>query len=349
MTRLQRLQERLNTEFALITDPMMIFYFTGHLYHPDERFIGLCVPKENDPYLIINALFPLPDDIKIIVYKDGEDPFTCFKDIQVTSFGIDQNMPARFVLPLQDMGFNTVNINDTLQSLRRQKSSDEIQTMHHASQRNDAIMKKVRAFLKPGVTEIEVAQYIETLQTEAPQTGVSFTPIALFSENADDPHGVPSQRVLLENDMVLIDMGGMYENYASDMTRCFFMKQDHPLEVVYDIVERAYQNALKAIRIGTPLSDVDKAARDTITEAGYGEYFTHRTGHGIGIETHEPLDVSSTNETLIEQGMVFSVEPGVYVPGVGGVRLESLVAITAEGPLVLNDYPMDRITNTLTQ
>ena len=138
-------------------------------------------------------------------------------------------------------------------------------------------------------------------------------------------------------------MGGTYENYRSDMTRAFFFGRNEKLEAIYDVVLQANMAAIDAIEIGKPLSRVDKAARDIITEAGYGAHFIHRTGHGIGLDTHETLDVSSANDTLIKEGMCFSIEPGIYIEGVGGIRIEDLVCVSKDKTIVLNQFPKHKI------
>ena len=162
--------------------------------------------------------------------------------------------------------------------------------------------------------------------------------MVLFSENAADPHGEPSDRKYKLGDSVLVDMGGFYQGYASDMTRTFI--SDNPLhQKIYKIVCEANQAALNMIKPGVSFAQIDHAARQVITKHGYGPYFVHRTGHGIGIECHEYPDVSSDNDLIVKEGMCFSIEPGIYLNDKIGVRVEDLVYVSQEGAIVLNHYP----------
>lgn len=339
MKRIERLQALMTHEEIIISDAKMIEYFIGHLYHTDERLLALSVPKTGEPTLFINQMFPKPENIKTITFSDAERSIDVLKaNLKASHIGVDGKLQARFVLPLQE-SLKLDDISSILERVRAIKTPEERAIMVEASHRNDAIMDKVKNALTVGMTEIELSNQIIAWQSEAPQTGVSFDPIALFSENMADPHGVPSNRILKEDDAVLIDMGGFYNGYASDMTRCFFMGNNKKAEELYEIVLQANLAAINIIKPGIKFSDIDKAARDVITEAGYGEYFVHRTGHGIGMETHETLDVSSANDTIVEEGMCFSIEPGIYIEGVAGIRIEDLVHVTKDACFVMNDYP----------
>ncbi|MCR5067928.1 MAG: M24 family metallopeptidase, partial [Erysipelotrichaceae bacterium] len=167
-------------------------------------------------------------------------------------------------------------------------------------------------------------------------------PIVAFGKNAADPHHMSDDTVLQEHQQVLIDMGSHYKGYCSDMTRTFLQKDDPKTEEIYDIVLKANLAAEAAVRPGVRFCDVDRAARKVIEDAGYGPYFTHRTGHGIGLEVHEPYDVSSSDEMIIQEGMCFSIEPGIYLPGETGVRIEDLVICGSDGAIVLNHFSKEK-------
>lgn len=339
MEKIQKLIDTMPVNQILIYDAKMIEYFTGLHYNVGERFIGLIVSKTYQPILILNNLFNKSNSINTIIYNDGDDiPSLISKHLNDVVLAIDGALPARFVIPLIDK-YSIINGSPYLEACRRIKSKEEQEYMRKASTVNDEIMAKIVDAIEPGMTEIELASIIKYHQTNYPVTIPSFEPIALFGENTADPHGVPSDRTLQKGDLVLIDMGGIVDGYASDMTRCFFYDKNPELEKIYDIVQRANLSAINAVKIGQPLSSVDKAARQLIEDEGYGEFFVHRTGHGIGMEAHENLDVSSANETLIEVGMCFSIEPGIYIPNLGGVRIEDLVTITEDGCEVLNHFP----------
>ncbi|QIK57743.1 aminopeptidase P family protein [Erysipelothrix sp. HDW6A] len=336
--RYKKLQEIMTLPQILVTDPVMIYYFIGKEYDPGERLLALLIQKDKEPLLFLNKLFIAPDTIKTISYEDSDNPINLIKSyLAHKDLGIDGTWAARFVIPfIHDYDIHDASA--TLESLRRIKDNDEIELMTKVSEHNDRIMEELKHEIRVGMTEIELADIINTKQNTDPLEGVSFTPIALFSENIADPHGIPSNRKLTENDMVLIDMGGMYKHYASDMTRCFLVGSKPELEKIYEICRQANEAAIAAIAPGVSFASIDKAARDVISDAGYGEYFVHRTGHGIGLEAHENLDVSSSNQELVQIGMCFSIEPGIYIPGVGGVRVEDLVCVSEHGVKVLNHY-----------
>lgn len=341
MKKLDRLMNVCPYEQILITDTKMIEYFTGYFYDVGERFIGLVVRKGYEPILILNTLFKKPTSLTSHPYSDGENITQILKKFYKDKLlAVDGMMSASFLIPLiQD--YTIFDASEYLHTCRNIKSAEEQTLMIEASRLNDLSMGLLIKSLKIGMSEIEASNIARTLQSTDPVSKPSFDPIVLFGENSWDPHGIPSSRRLKEHDFILIDMGGVVNGYASDMTRCFFTGHHDELEKIYNIVLQANLKAIEAIQTGIPLSDVDKAARDVINDAGYGKYFVHRTGHGIGMETHESLDVSSTNRTLIEDGMCFSIEPGIYIEGLGGVRIEDLILVENGKAKVLNHYPKE--------
>lgn len=333
---IKRLQEAMMTPQMIVSDAFMIQYLINEHYEVGERMIALLIRKNDEPILFLNKLFKKPNTIKCIQFDDTEDSIKLLmQHIQENqALALDGTFQFRFTLPFIQENYTLENASPTLESLRRIKTPKEMELLFEASQENDRVMDRVRQEIKLGVSEIELAEKVKEFHNK----NTSFEPIVVFTENIADPHGIPTNRTLTENDVVLVDMGGMVNNYASDMTRAFFVG-DHPeLEAIYKIVLEANKAAIEAVKIGAPLSSVDKAARDVITKHGYGEAFIHRTGHGIGIECHENLDVSSTNDTSIEVGMCFSIEPGIYIEGLGGIRIEDLVCVHEDGVHVLNSY-----------
>ncbi|MEG0328237.1 MAG: aminopeptidase P family protein [Erysipelothrix sp.] len=342
MSRINRLQSSMSVNQLLITDPVMIFYYTGLKYDVGERFIGVYVPKEGEPTFFINKLFEIPREYNTIPFEDSDDITSILlANIDVSeTLAVDGNCAAKFIIPLID-AVKLENASPYLEAVRNIKDSSEIEIMKEVSNLNDQVMESLKEYFIEGITEIELAEIIRKKQSTDPLTGVSFEPIALFSENIADPHGIPSERKLKKGDVIQIDMGGIYKGYCSDMTRCFFFGGNSELEKIYNIVLEANLNAIATVKPGIPLSEVDKAARSVIEHAGYGDYFVHRTGHGIGIECHENLNVSSTNKTIIREGMCFSIEPGIYIEGLGGIRIEDLICVTKDGGFVMNSAPKE--------
>ena len=214
--------------------------------------------------------------------------------------------------------------------------------MRAASAANDEGMARFRELVHEGVTEQEVAAQLEDIYRSLGASGHSFSPIVSFGANAADPHHEPDSTCLKDGDVVLFDVGCRKDEYCADMTRTFFFRSaDDEQQRVYEIVRQANEAGKAAVRPGARFCDIDAAAREIIEDAGYGKYFTHRLGHQIGLDVHEPGDVSSANEAQVEPGMCFSIEPGIYLPGRFGVRIEDLVIVTENGCEVLNAYSRD--------
>ena len=224
------------------------------------------------------------------------------------------------------------------------KDTWEMEEMRKASAGNDRVMERTIRQLREGMTERELAAIMAKIYDEEGMPRVAFDPLICFGENGAFPHHETGDSKLKPGDSVIIDTGHRWGMYCSDMTRTVFFKScTDEQRNVYDIVNKANRAGESVARPGIALRDVDAAARNVIVAAGYGEFFTHRTGHGIGIDVHEPPDVAATNSQLAEVGMVFSVEPGIYLPGKFGVRIEDLVAMTENGCEVLNHHTHDLI------
>lgn len=340
MTQLEILAHTMQCDAFIISNPTSIFYFTNERFDVGERLLALIVFKNDAPKLVLHEMFSYTGSLSRIRFKDSDSSTDILNSfLPEGTIAVDGTFEARFILPLLKTSKSFIDGSQWIHNLRAIKTTEELELLRIASIHNDEIMAQIPGILRVGITEIEVANWILEKQSTYPLTGTSFTPIAVFTENIADPHGIPSNRPLKEGDVVLIDMGGIYSNYCSDMTRCFFFGRNPELEALHEIVREANETAISGIKPGIPFSDIDALARNVITQAGYGEQFIHRTGHGIGIECHEQLDVSSSNHKLVEVGMCFSIEPGIYLPGIGGIRIEDLVAVTDDGVEVLNHYP----------
>lgn len=335
----------------IISDPVAIFYLTGKWIHPGERMLALYLNVKGGHKLVINKLFPQEKDlgVELVWYDDIEDAveiLSRFVDKNAV-MGIDKNWPARFLIRLQELGGGSsfVNASYIVDHVRMIKDEEEKELMRISSRINDQVMEKVIPLVATGLTELELDHKVREIYKEAGCEDVSFDPITAYGRNGADPHHATDHSKGKRGDCVVIDIGGFKDNYASDMTRTVFIGEvsDRAREI-YNIVLEANMRGIAAAKPGNRMCDVDLAARNYIEEMGYGQYFTHRTGHSIGLEDHEFGDVSSVNTDIIKPGQCFSVEPGVYLPEEGiGVRIEDLVLITEDGCEVLNSFTKDLI------
>ncbi len=348
IARVRGQMERFSMKQILITDPIAIYWLTSKMYHPGERFLGLLIKEDGEPILFLNDLFPYDgiDGVCKVGYSDTDPVMELVKEHLITTevLGVDKIMCARFLLSLMDLKSAGGYVNGSLaiDTARALKDEEEIALMRKSSHINDLVMEEVVKLVHPNVTEIEIADQIMDLYLKHGATGFSFDPIVSFGANAADPHHEPDDTVLQEGDCVLFDIGGVVDGYCSDMTRTFFYKSCNETQrKVYELVREANESGEAMVRPGIALKRLDLNARKVITDGGYGENFTHRLGHFCGIEDHEFGDVSSVNESLTEVGNIFSIEPGIYVPGVVGVRIEDLVVVTEDGVEVLNQFPKE--------
>ncbi len=335
----------------IISDPVAIFYLTGKWIHPGERMLALYLNVKGNHKLVINRLFPQERDlgVELVWYDDIEDAVELLSRYvdRDAVMGVDKNWPARFLLRLQELGGGSsfVNASWIVDQVRMIKDEEEQELMRVSSRINDGVMEKVIPLVAKGMTEMELDHRVREIYKEAGCEGVSFDPITAYGKNGADPHHATDDTKGKRGDCVVIDIGGFKDKYASDMTRAVFIGEvaDREREI-YNIVLEANLRGIAAAKPGNRMCDVDLAARNYIEEMGYGQYFTHRTGHSIGLEDHEAGDVSSVNTDIIRPGQCFSVEPGIYLPEEGiGVRIEDLVLVTEDGCEVLNSFTKDLI------
>lgn len=332
----------------LISDPAVIYYLTGVSIQPGERMLVLVLRQDGNHRFFINDLFRQSRDlgVPITYYNDTEDGVALVAKALIPgeAVAVDKNWPARFLLRLQELhGGKCVNSSSIVDGVRAIKTPEEQEKMRIASRLNDQVMDRIIHALLEDHTETELADLLLQYYLDAGCSGYSFEPITAFAGNAADPHHVTDGSRGKRGDCVVLDIGGRKDDYCSDMTRTVFLGEvsDRQREI-YEIVKEANLRGIAAAKPGSRMCDVDKAARDYIAEKGFGKYFTHRTGHSIGLEVHEAGDVSAVNEAVIRPGQCFSVEPGIYIPEEGiGVRIEDLVLITEDGCEVLNHYPKD--------
>lgn len=228
-------------------------------------------------------------------------------------------------------------------NLRMIKTQDEINIMKEGVKKSDAVYKKLLDFVKPNMSEKEVRNFIvcEFLNQKAQKE--SFDTIVATGKNSSVPHHETSEDIILPNSPLLVDMGLTWHHYMTDFTRTFHIgKPSDEFIKVYNIVKDAHLYAIEKAKEGTPLKEVDLAARNYIEQKGYGNFFTHSTGHGVGLEIHEEPRVYKTSSDVIEEGFVFTIEPGIYLPNQFGVRLENIVYLK-NGPNIMSDISLDLV------
>ncbi len=329
----------------LISDPFSIFYLTGRRIDPGERFVGIYLNKNGTHKMFINKLFTVPEDLGIekIWYSDREDGMELLGKYTDHSLplGVDKIFPARFLIPLMEYKAASfyINASSCVDEARALKDGEEQEKMRAVSRMNDKAMEELQKRIRGGMTELELSSELDKIYKELGSEGYSFKTLVGFGANAAKGHHEPDRTKLQEGDCVLIDMGCKKDDYCADMTRTFFYQYAAPQhKKIYEIVKRANEEAEAVIKPGVRFCDIDKTARDIIEKEGYGDCFTHRLGHFIGLEVHEQGDVSAANTAVAKSGMIFSVEPGIYLEGETGVRIEDLVLVTENGCEILNHY-----------
>ena len=261
----------------------------------------------------------------------------------VTRIGFEADLSFSIVNEFQEKGdanWQWLHFKDELQGLRLHKSADEISSIINAANLNVLGLAEIETMIRPGVREDEIALALEFALRKLGAEEKAFDIIVASGLRGAMPHGIASDKVLSEGELVTIDFGCRLSGYHSDETVTFALgKVSDELRTIYDTVLEAHDRALAAVSPGVALNELDRIARDHISACGFGDYFGHGLGHGVGLEVHEAPVVSPRSKAIAEEGMVFTIEPGIYVPGVGGVRIEDMVLVTADGYQALTKIP----------
>jgi len=339
----------------LLTPGADLRYVTGYDAHALERLTCLVVPAARAPFLVVPRLeVPAAHDspagaldLEIIGWDETDDPYALVAKRlgAVGAVGLADRMWALMVLRLRAAlpGARQELASTALRSLRARKSPAEVAALRAAAQAIDSVHARVPGWLRPGRTEAEVAADISEAILDSGHSSVDFAIVA-SGPNGASPHHTASDRVLEHGDAVVVDIGGtMPSGYCSDCTRTYVIGSPPAgFAAYYQVLKEAQAAACAAVRPGITAEAVDAAAREPITAAGFGEFFVHRTGHGIGLETHEDPYIVAGNSEVLEAGHAFSIEPGIY-PGPHGARIEDIVVCTADGCEQLNTGSRDLI------
>ncbi|UGT44324.1 Xaa-Pro peptidase family protein [Nocardia yamanashiensis] len=352
LERAAELAREAHLDALLITPGPDLRYLIGSRAQSFERLTCLVIPASGEtPSVVIPKLelASLKDSaagelgLQVVDWVDGVDPYRIVKSILNAGArtAVDDAMPALHLLPIADhLGALPISATPVLRELRMLKDDSEIDALRRAGAAIDRVHARMGEWLRPGRTEAEVAADIAAAIIEEGHTAAAFVIVGSGPHGAD-PHHEVSQRVIEPDDVVVIDIGGPVEpGYYSDSTRTYVLGE--PEEEIADqiaLLERAQAAAVAAAKPGVTAESVDAAARDVLAAAGLGEYFVHRTGHGIGLSVHEEPYIVAGNDLVLEPGMAFSIEPGIYFPGQWGARIEDIVVVTADGCESMNKRP----------
>lgn len=355
--RLERARARmrdLDVDVLLLSTGADLPYLSGYEAMPLERLTMLVVPADADAVLVIPTLeaprvVEQPDAFELFPWDETDDPIEIVAglvagiDPDARSAAVGDHTWARFVLDLQRAlpAIQFRRASDVTGPLRVVKDAAEIAALQAAASVVDDVARVMRDRPFAGRTELEVHRELVERMLEGGHERANFAIVAAGA-NAASPHHDPSERIIERGDVVLCDFGGTMRGYCSDITRMFVVGDVDPeVRDAYDVLVAAQEAGVQAATVGTSCEAVDAAARAVIADAGFGDYFVHRTGHGIGTEAHEDPYVVAGNRTPLVPGHAFSVEPGIYLPGRFGLRLEDIVVATDAGPERLNRAPRD--------
>lgn len=339
--------EELGVDYLLIGPSANMYYLTGLKPHVDERLQLLILGLKDDLYLILPEMYKKQvEDEKIggdiLFWKDEEDPTILVNNILKTKhkkIAIDDTLWFSHFYNLKNiLDVNKITLtSNIMESVRMIKDNNEIDYLKKAGSIADKVMEEIGKFIKIGLTEREIGLELE-MRLKKYSNSPSFEPLVGAGSNGALGHHKPGEYRIKEGDFVINDFGCKVEGYCSDTTRTFAIGNvSKKMKEVYNIVKEAQQKAFEYVRPGIRCEEIDNVARRIIENSGYGKYFTHRTGHGVGLDIHEAPYIVAGNKLILEKGMVFSIEPGIYIPDQFGVRVEDTIFVTENGAERLNN------------
>ena len=372
-TRAEKLVEvlkRKGIDGFIFSVSVNMYYFTGFYELPSERLMVLFIPSEGDPIFLVPESYY--EQIcattwlkieNVISWSDEEDPFERLasmikeKKLSNSKIAVDDTFRSDFLLALQENlpRVKFVSGGKLIGALRRVKSNYEKDIMMYLGNIHDKVLKKAISAIQVGVTELKIANiFIDAFEELGPRYVSYFSPnidstglipIVASGPNSAQPHYRATEKVIADGESVVIEFDGIWKYYRSDMTRTVFVGNP-PEEYlkVYNIVRKAQEIGVQSVKPGRTCEEIDQIVRKVIEDEGYGQYFIHRTGHGIGLEVHEEPYIIEGNKLVLEPGMTFSIEPGIYIPGKYGVRIEDCVIVTEKGSESFTHLTHDLIT-----
>ncbi|WP_350276013.1 Xaa-Pro peptidase family protein [Kribbella sp. HUAS MG21] len=356
-SRLDRARQAAAGTGLVIAPGSDLRYLIGQPGGSFERLTALVIPADGAPALVVPKLeapgydgLPLAElGVEVVTWVDGVDPYALAAERLGGSerIAVSDFTPALHVLGIRDAlpKAEQMLAGPIVRELRMRKDAAEIEALRKAGAAIDRVHARVGEWLRPGRTEAAVGADIAAAIVEEGHTEADFVIVA-SGPNGASPHHALSDRVIEAGDVVVVDIGGpVAEGYNSDSTRTYSVgiPRDADVAATYAVLQQAQQAAVDAVRPGATAESIDAAARDVITAAGFGEYFIHRTGHGIGLDVHEEPYIVAGNTLPLEPGMAFSVEPGIYQTGRWGARIEDIVVVTADGVEPMNKRPHELV------
>lgn len=329
---------------AMVGNPMTIGYLTGCHITPYERFYGLYIDANEEKLkMVVPGVNKgsMKGRVPEVTYLDATGPFEEIKKVvgNCNSLAVETNYYSMKTGNMfYDLGCQVKDIGNCIEKLRMKKDKAEIEKMQFAADIVDNAIAYVKDKIYVGMTEIELQRMLfNYMATYKGFNTDEVIILVLGADNSANPHGVSGDYIFKKGDIILMDFCAYYNSYWSDITRCLFLGEigNPKLKEIYEIVLCANLEAISKVKPGIPAKEIDKTARDIITEAGYGELFLHRTGHGLGLSIHEEPMITGVNELILEEGMTFTIEPGIYIEGVGGVRIEDDILVTSDGCITL--------------
>jgi Xaa-Pro aminopeptidase len=338
-------------DLLLATPSADLVYLIGYGGHASERPTLLAVPARGDAIVIVPRLeaprLEYLSTMSVHSYEETDDPYALLLHTLPTEtarIALSDQAWATVLLGLQRVypGARFEAAGTLLRSLRMVKGADELDLLRRAAAAVDRAFDRIVSRRFSGLAERRLADELTAVVAGEGVDTSDWGPIVASGPNSASAHHLTGDRLIQQGDSVILDYGGVLDGYQADTTRTVHVG-DPPDDFVhaYEVVRVAQQAAVQAVRPGVPAASVDAAARDVIAHAGYGDYFVHRTGHGIGLDTHEEPYIIEGNELVLEPGMTFSVEPGIYLPGRFGIRIEDIVAVTDGGCERLNTAPRE--------
>ena len=324
-------------------------YLTGSKFHLSERPVVLFIEKDTSTFILPELESPKISNLGFdyITYNDEEGYELGFSKFnhKIEKLGVESRLIRHIELDIisaKDISTNIHDATDIFATLRMPKSSTELELMAEAVSIAEMSIMSILDKIKPGVTEKEFAsELVIQLLRNGSLSELPFSPIVASGVNAANPHHYSGDKEFKEDELIIIDWGANYKGYFSDITRTFAIGKniDSKLLEAYDAVKLANESARNVAKVGVKAGDVDSAARKIIEDAGFGQYFTHRTGHGLGLEIHEEPYIKPDSSFILEKGMTFTIEPGIYIPDLGGIRIEDDVYLSDSDSRSLTSLP----------